>query len=137
MAKRKFYGKKYSSGDNQVDWIFRRFIWLLTTKVNQVVFITPLRDPDKPKIYLRGLWMQDERNVSYGSDTLKYEKLTIYIDPNRHGKIGGEIISTFIHELTHVLFPTLLERDICREENILFRRFSENQKKVLQKFLPK
>lgn len=137
MAKRHFYGKKYSSGDNQIDWLFRRFIWLLEKKVNQTVFVTPLRDPDKPKRYLRGLWMPEDKLVQYGKETITYEKFTIYIDPERHNKIGEETISTFIHELSHVLFHLIPERNICREEDILFKRFSEAQKRVLKKFLPK
>lgn len=137
MAKRRFYGKRYTSGDNQIDWIFRKFIWLLETKINQVVFTTPLRDPDKPKKYLRGLWIQDDRSVPYGQETITFEKLTIYIDPKYHKKNGEDVITTFIHELAHVLFPSLQERDIRREENILYQRFSQAQKKVLQKFFPK
>ncbi len=137
MARKKYYGKKYSSKDEQIDWVFRRFLWLLENKINQIVFITPLRDPDIPKAHLRGLWSQEEKTTTHGKKTIVYEKLTIYIDPKRHEKIGGNVMSTFIHELTHVLFPTIPERNICQEENILFKRFSEIQKRVLKKFLPK
>ena len=99
--------------------------------------MTPLRDPDMPRSYLYGLWNQEERIVPFGSEQLQYQKKSIYIDPARHEKMGYAVLSTFIHELCHVLYPTIRERDIVREEKIIFGRLSENQKRVLTKFLPK
>lgn len=137
MNKRRFYGKRYKSGDNQIDWIFRKLIQILYNKVEQIVFINPLRNPDNPRHFLWGLWNEAEHIVEFGNKKIVYEKKTIYIDPEKHRKTNEDMLWTLVHELSHILFPHTSERDIQEEEDILSKRLSENQKRALRTFLPK
>lgn len=123
-----------------VDWVFLRFIDILNTKIKRVVYRTPLRDPDNPRKRVLGTWMRADFIRQFGKETIVYENGALYIDPNHHQHVAGEenTLSTFIHELCHILFSDVLhERSIARAERLLFGLLSPSQKKALARFLPK
>ena len=123
-----------------VDWVFLRFIDILNKKIKRVVYRTPLRDPDNPRKRILGVWMRADFIRQFGKDTIVYEGGTLYIDPNHNQhKTGDEYtLSTFIHELCHILLSDVLhERSVARIEKLLFELFSPEQKKALARFLPK
>ncbi|KKT29206.1 MAG: hypothetical protein UW15_C0015G0006 [Parcubacteria group bacterium GW2011_GWC1_44_10] len=119
---RHFYGKHYKSGDALVDWIFRRFIESINTKIKQIVLKRRLKYETEE--LLDGLW---EPNTH-----------TLYLNPAKYKhKKSYDILQSFIHELGHILFESIRERNINQLENILFEKLTPQQKRALRSFIPK
>lgn len=122
----KYYGKKYKSGDPVVDWIFRRFIDLLNTEVKTIVIKRRLKHSDGS--LLDGMWDEHEK--------------TLYVNPSKHHPELGrrewyDVTMALIHELCHVLWKSVPERNIAQMELMLIDKFTLAQKHALKRFLPK
>ena len=127
MTKRRyFYGKRYSSGDPLVDWIFRRFIQILNERVRKIILKRRLKN-DRGAL-LDGRWDPETGVVEL--NPARYH-------PANHQRKDFDVLDAFIHELSHILFEPIKERNILQIEKILCEKLSELQKRVLRRFLPK
>ena len=133
-----YYGKQYRSGNALVDWTFRRLIWALNEKVRHVVLRTPLRDPDKPRKRLFGLWSINDNIVPFGNEKILYEEGVLYLDPEYHETQKEDMLLTLIHELSHIILASYLTEPVIHQiEHILFKDLSKPQKRALARHIPK
>ena len=123
-----YYGKRYSSGNAWVDWIFRRFIDILN-RVEVKIQKRLKAAGDSKKEVVKGLWDPNTETIF-----LNHSK-TIHKTPD-------ELLETLCHEILHVMtgtspFKYVKHRAIQRAERILVGTFSPRQKKALLQFVPK
>ncbi len=116
--------KIITSGDRLVDWIFRRFVEFLNYEVMAIRKKKGLRDPDDHHCKaLRGFLTVDDE---------------IYLSASKvQHRNKDEMLETLIHEVSHLLFEDVKERHIAQLENILGLKFTDEQKRILKKFIPK
>ena len=125
---RRYYGKRYSSGNAWVDWTFRRFIEVLS--VVEIKIKKRLKNPEDPKKeIIRGLWDPDIHTIF-----LNHSK-TMHETPE-------ELLETLCHEILHSItgtppFKYCTHKSIYRAERALVQSFSTRQKKILMRFIPK
>lgn len=124
MTKRKNRKGPPLSGDRLVDWIFRRFVEILNYEVLAIKKKKRLSDPDDP-----------HHNALMG---LLTEEDEIYLSASKvQHRNKDEMLGTLIHEISHILFRDVKERYIEQLENILVIKFTDEQKRILKKFIPK
>ncbi|MBI2035947.1 MAG: hypothetical protein HYT12_04710 [Candidatus Liptonbacteria bacterium] len=122
-VRKKFGGLDTRSGDDFIDFTFREFIYILEDIVETIKKTPNLKNPRRPQ---QGLW-------GY------FHKSEIFLEARANKKI---LLETLIHELAHALYysddkRSMRERKIQRVEKILWRRFTEDQKRILSKYIPK
>jgi hypothetical protein len=108
-----------TSGDRNVDWEFRQLIRVLDREVEAIRKKKVLRDPDDRRKFFRGLLMHGKE---------------IYLSSH---KKDGPIVKTLIHEAAHLLYPCVPNRYIYEKEEILWKRFTDEQKRLLRSYIPK
>lgn len=108
------------SGDQFVDFTFRQLIVILDEIIDIIRVKSDLRDPDDPREGLWGLLTEDNK---------------IFLEANASSKT---ILHYFIHELAHALYhEKMKERAIRQVTRILCKRLTEDQKKILKRYLPR
>lgn len=122
--------KKISSGDKLVDWLFEMLMDVADKKVNELAF----------KKLINGKIEKIGKHY-VGSGDLGRTYLGI-LDIGRNNDIEIEYRMSerskgrvFMHELGHILFRRVREKDIRRLENRLWSRLCEDQKQALIKKL--
>ncbi len=106
------------SGDQLADWFFRNFVFILNSV--RVSKKDNLRNPNRYREKLDGLLLCEE------SEVFLEAKLPI-----------GERLQTLVHECLHMMLPETRERKILQLEKIVWRRLTEDQRKILKSYLPK
>lgn len=128
QKQRHFYGKRYKSGDPLTDWVFRRFIDIINTKVKQIVLKRRLKS-DEGEL-LDGQW-----DPSTGILELNPAKWC------KKCKRDHDILQSLIHELCHILLNTVNEKVFGSKvevlEKILLGTLTPVQKRALRSFIPK
>ncbi len=119
----KFDGLDAKSGDDFIDFTFREFVYILEDIVEVIKKTPNLKSPRKP---WEGLWGYLHESA-------------IFLEARASKK---RLLQTLIHELSHALYyndgeRSMRERKIDRVEKILWRRFTEDQKKILARYIPK
>ncbi len=121
MARRK---KKLDlkSGDDYVDWTFKQFLEILNNDYVYIYKVKKLRDPDNRHKLLHGFYNEGDTEDE------------IYLAPSKKPKYP--VVTILIHELAHALFGPPREKAILRVEEILSKKFTDNQKEILASFIP-
>ena len=117
------------SGNELVDWHFRRLIYILENKVDKI-FVThgPLRHPDKKRKRLTGF------AYLFDVDCGKIHRSIIFVSGDKKQLPDKTVAAmTLTHELLHVLLP-VPEKDILRLENILWKYFTQEQKNLIKSY---
>ena len=118
-----------SSGDKLVNWHFQQIISFLKNKKTHVYILESLRDPNNRQLVLYGF-------IDFCSDKTR----RIYLN---NAKIchrdRNEMTKTLIHEVIHGLTDVngVSEINVCILENILWERFTKEQKRMIASHLPK
>lgn len=113
-----------TSGEDIVDFIFKKILWFLENKMRGIYRIKNLMDPDKPKAKLDGLVLREK----------------IYLE---HCYPRPYLIKVLIHEVSHRVFDNPQksvrknEEIVLGWEELLWKMFSKEQKQALGKFVPK
>ena len=102
-----------------VDSIFTEFRHLLKYHVLKIRLVENLHDPEDG-LPLAGFVSKGRRHIYLDKDQCEHEK-----------------IKTLIHELAHILLPSVAEKDIQKIEELLWQKFSRKQKEFLEKRIPK
>ena len=119
------------SGNPLADWVFRRFVEVLSSERVRIVRKKRLVNPDDPhRRTIRGL--MDPDSFPVGS------RVQIFINSARSThRTRNEELETLLHELSHIVWPHAREREILQMENILARQFTGHQRNALKAFLPR
>ena len=110
--------------DGLTNWVYKQLLIILGKKNCSIKRHKRLMHPDK------------KRKYSVRGDSYPGGRITINSARSVH-KDRDEELSTLIHELCHILFPTVRERYVAQLEGLLFKKFTLKQKGVLKTFLPK
>lgn len=113
-----------TSGDNNIDWEFRRIVDIVERLAAFIKTKKVLRDPKDRRKILYGLLTGD--NEIWISVAKKHQKR---FPPTR----------ILIHEAIHILYPRFVwERYTEEKEEILYKqRFTEEQRAFLRSYIPK
>lgn len=113
-----------TSGDNNIDWDFRRIVQIIEQLVAFIKTKKVLRDP------------KDRRKILYGLLTGDNE---IWISVAKKHQKRFPATRILIHEAIHILYPRFVrERDLEKKEKILYKqRFTEEQRSFLRGYIPK
>ncbi len=123
MANRQRPGKRITSGDKVVDWIFSRVIYALNHKIEAILLKKDLQEKHRGKTsnfygYLDG-------------DVISLNASKIF-HLNREA-----IAKTLLHEAMHSAFCCIYERDIRRLEDLVWEKLSKDQRSLLKSYIPK
>lgn len=115
------------SGNKRVDNKFRKIISVIKNKFKAIYRKKTLRDPNDRRTYLQGL-------ISHG-----HKEVYIVHEPPH-----APATKNLLHETLHAIHPTSRkppsrkrEERICRLEEYYWARFTDEQKKLLQRYVPK
>lgn len=115
------------SGNRRVDNKFRKIVNLLKHKFKAIYRKKILRDPDDRRKHLKGL-------ISHGHK----EVFIVHEPPDEPA------VKNLLHEALHAIHPTFRnppskkrEERIRRLEEYYWARITEEQKKLLQRYIPK
>lgn len=115
------------SGNRRVDKKFRKIVSVIKNKFKAIYRKKTLRDPDDRRTYLKGL-------ISHG-----HKEVYIVHEPPH-----APATKNLLHEALHAIHPTFRgppsqkrEERICRLEEYYWTRFTNEQKKLLQRYIPK
>lgn len=125
-----------------IDWFFKGLLILLNNKRLKIYKTTAtLTNPKSPKGGYRGLCEYDL------FDNGKLEKAIIYLRANKDEHPRGELGTTLIHELSHLLLPNTFEDRIEQleieegkdneEDLFLWNLFSKKQRQVIKSYIPR
>lgn len=116
--------------DDLITWEFRRIIYIIETIIKSINVKRILRNPHDKRQTLYGLLSgNNEIWISIG------KQYRMENGKRRHKRYPlGRII---MHEALHVLYPKWVrEANIFAKENMLWERFTDEQRRYLRKYIP-
>lgn len=112
-----------TSGDNNIDWEFRRVVDIIERLAVFIKTKRVLRDPKDRRKILLGLLTGDNE---------------IWISVAKKHRKRSPATRILIHEAVHIFYPRFVwERYIEEKEEILWKRFTDEQKLFLRGYIPK
>lgn len=118
------------SGNPLVDWMFRRLVYFLKRRVDEIKKSKKLRNPNDRRRIMYG-YLEVDREFSH-----RLARAVIFLrksDDDTHDDLGQYLV----HELSHFICPLVGEEDIYRLEKILWQLFTLEQKKIIRSYIPK
>lgn len=119
--KRRYSGKRITSGSNLIDWFFNKSILALDTKVKKIELVKSIREKGEGGLY--GLYL-DVNEIYLSAAKIRH--------PTRM-----DITRTLFHEALHAAFERCPEYPICILEWILWKKLHPKQKSILLSYVPR